>query len=392
LNKVGVNSGASSQFTYDNANQLQTGTFKDTSGTVNTVTYQYDGNGNQVGRNSTQLSYDQGNHLTDYGASHYTYDGDGLRQSKTTAGTATQQTWSHSGGLPLLVQDGSTSYVSGPNGLPVEQVNSDGSTLYYHQDQLGSTRALTDGSGSVDGSWQFDAYGNTVSSSVPSHPNPFLFAGQYQDSESGLYYLRARFYDPSLGQFIARDPVATVTRQPYSYVGDNPTNLTDPTGLFCRWLQGTGSLDLGLLNPLVSQALGGEMGSCSLNSNGLAGLQSGGTFQAITHSYVPGSAVSNGTDQFALGGFAGLGASVGFSNADWPRQLAEISDSWNINLAIGGAQFSVSIGGVGHTYVNPSGGPPTRDFIWAVSGSYKVGGGYGVSVTHQTSDMPWFHW
>jgi hypothetical protein len=47
-----------------------------------------------------------------------------------------------------------------------------------------------------------------------------------------MYYLRARYYDPSTGQFISRDPMVASTRQPYAYAYDNPTNLTDPTGLW----------------------------------------------------------------------------------------------------------------------------------------------------------------
>ena len=53
------------------------------------------------------------------------------------------------------------------------------------------------------------------------------------DPNTGLIYMRARYYDPSTGQFISRDPLEELTRQPYSYVNDNPLNGTDPTGLSC---------------------------------------------------------------------------------------------------------------------------------------------------------------
>ena len=56
--------------------------------------------------------------------SSYTYDGDGLRQSKTVSGTTTAETWDIAAGLPLLVQDGSTRYVPGPAGSPLEQIAS----------------------------------------------------------------------------------------------------------------------------------------------------------------------------------------------------------------------------------------------------------------------------
>jgi RHS repeat-associated protein len=58
-------------------------------------------------------------------------------------------------------------------------------------------------------------------------------AGQYTDAESGLIYLRARYYDPATGQFLTRDPIESITRSAYGYVGGNPLNATDPLGLFC---------------------------------------------------------------------------------------------------------------------------------------------------------------
>jgi RHS repeat-associated protein len=181
---------------------------------------------------ATNLAYDQANRLVGYGSvATYGYDGDGLRMSKTLARDP-QFTWDVAEGLPLIIQDGSTSYVTGPGGLPLEQVGGpDGrSVLYYHQDQLGSTRALTDGSGAVVQTYRYDPYGNLAASSG-STSNPFRFAGQYLDTESGLYYLRARYYDPATAQFVSVDPVVGRTGQPYVYVADSPLNGVDPGGL-----------------------------------------------------------------------------------------------------------------------------------------------------------------
>jgi RHS repeat-associated protein len=103
--------------------------------------------------------------------------------------------------------------------------------LYYYQDQLGSIRALLDGSGKAQATYVFDAYGN-VTSTTGTVSNPFQFAGQYTDSESGLQYLRARYYDPNTEQFLTVDPLADVTGQPYGYASDSPLNQLDPTGLW----------------------------------------------------------------------------------------------------------------------------------------------------------------
>jgi RHS repeat-associated protein len=68
-----------------------------------------------------------------------------------------------------------------------------------------------------------EVYGGTATS-------PFGYAGQYTDSESGLQYLRAWYYDPGTAQFLTVDPLVGVTGQPYSYAGDNALNAIDPLG------------------------------------------------------------------------------------------------------------------------------------------------------------------
>jgi RHS repeat-associated protein len=132
------------------------------------------------------------------------------------------------------VQDDGTRYVMGPGGVPLESVSVTGSVTYYYQDQLGSTRALLNGAGQAVGSYTYSPYG-TVYLHTGSATTPFGFAGQYTDAESGLQYLRARYYDPATQQFLTRDPLAMQTQQPYAYAADNPLNGTDPTGLCGEW-------------------------------------------------------------------------------------------------------------------------------------------------------------
>jgi RHS repeat-associated protein len=202
------------------------------------TTYSYDARGNRtavtpsVGQ-AQALSYDQANRLTSYAApstTSYTYNADGLRMSKTSGGTTTQFVWDVAVGLPLLLKEGTTAYLYGPGGLPLEQIGG-GTTYYFHQDQIGSTRLVTDASGAGIATYQFDPFGNLLASSG-SITNPFRFAGQYQDSESGLLYVRARFYEPATAQFLSRDPAVAATLHSYGYVDNNPLNRMDPTGLF----------------------------------------------------------------------------------------------------------------------------------------------------------------
>lgn len=167
----------------------------------------------------------------------YQYDGEGLRASKTAPdGTITTYLWDDSGPLPLLIGEttggNTTYYLYDTSGLPLEEVRPDNSTVrYYHHDQLGSTRLVTDGSGATTATFTYDAYGTSTSTSG-SVSTPLGYAGQYTDSETGFQYLRARYYDPTTGQFMTRDPLAAMTRSAYGYVYGNPLNGVDPAGLW----------------------------------------------------------------------------------------------------------------------------------------------------------------
>src|SRR5687767_2439108 len=87
----------------------------------------------------------------------------------------------------------------------------------------------------LKGSYSYDAYGNSQCT-MPGGPTgcsastSFGYTGQYQDNESGLLYLRARYYDPATEQFISRDPLEAQTGQPYTYAYANPVNFVDPSG------------------------------------------------------------------------------------------------------------------------------------------------------------------
>ncbi len=228
-----ITGGASKTMSYDQAHQLTTMT---TTGPPTTTTnYAYDLNGNRTSDGITPgaYAYDQANRLTGYLTSTtYAYDGDGLRTNKTGLTGAEPYTWDTAAPLPEIIGDATTAYVTGPGGLPLEQITSSGDVHYYHQDQLGSTRAITDQTGNVAATSTYDPYGNPVSQ-TGTLPNPFGYAGQYTDPETGLQYLRARYYDPQTQNFLTRDPLTPTTRTPYTYTNNTPTTTTDPTGLQC---------------------------------------------------------------------------------------------------------------------------------------------------------------
>jgi RHS repeat-associated protein len=200
-----------------------------------TRTFSYDAEGDRTGFTasngaSQSYSYDQALELTGVGGDvSYTYSGDRLRMSKTVGVTTMPFTWDVSSGVPVVLEDGINAYVYGPGGLPLEQVSGN-TALWFHHDQLGSTRLLTNGTGQAVATYAYTPYGSLLSSSGTAS-TPLLYAGQYRDSESGLYYLRARYYDPDTAQFVSRDPANAITRSAYAYVGGNPVNVTDPSGL-----------------------------------------------------------------------------------------------------------------------------------------------------------------
>ncbi len=161
--------------------------------------------------------------------SSYTYNGDGLRTSKTPAGSANPQQFVYdtTGSVPAVLSDGEAYYVYGADGYPLEMIQ--GTTVtWYHHDRLGSTRVLTDSSGTVIGTATYGAYGARTTTGATT---PLGYAGAYEDSESSLVYLVHRYYDPATGQFLTVDPLVTQTGQPYSYAGDDPVNGSDPNGL-----------------------------------------------------------------------------------------------------------------------------------------------------------------
>lgn len=205
-----------------------------------TVNFDYNGVGDRVSQidsvnGTTVYTYNQESQLTGYTygsvSASYTYNGDGLRMSKHVGASTQQMAWDTGGPLPMLLSDGVKKYLYGPDGLPMEEFGpADPGPYFYHADQLGSTRALTDPGGNVADTTDYDPYGVPVSS-TGSAANPFGYAGEYSDAESSLIYLRARSYDPATQQFLTRDPLLAATEQAYAYAGDGPLNATDPGGL-----------------------------------------------------------------------------------------------------------------------------------------------------------------
>lgn len=109
-----------------------------------------------------------------------------------------------------------------------------GAASFYEQDGLGTVTSLTASNGSVAQSYTYDSFGNQTASG--SLTNLFRYTGREFDTETNLYYYRARYYDPTAGRFLSEDPhdVGTLydAANIYVYVADNPTNYVDAYGLY----------------------------------------------------------------------------------------------------------------------------------------------------------------
>jgi RHS repeat-associated protein len=106
-----------------------------------------------------------------------------------------------------------------------------GVTSFYEQDAPRSITSLSDTAGAITDTYTYDSYGNLTASSGTT-TNPFRYTGREFDPETGLYYYRARYYDPQIGRFINEDPLGFDGGMDfYAYADNNPVNEIDPLGL-----------------------------------------------------------------------------------------------------------------------------------------------------------------
>jgi RHS repeat-associated protein len=124
-----------------------------------------------------------------------------------------------------------------------------GQTYYYHQNALWSVVAVTNSAGSVVERYRYDAYGGVIITDGAGNPlgssaiaNPWTYTGRQLDDETGLYFYRSRYLDPSKGRFTSRDSIG-IWGDPanmgngYTYLGNSPMDETDPEGTKKGWLK-----------------------------------------------------------------------------------------------------------------------------------------------------------
>ena len=242
------------RYEYNSLNQLT----KETGPEGETV-YEYDGDGNLILKETPDTSenytYSADGKLLSYKSvtgsvvteEVYTYDGEGNRLSKETKKAGEDK-------KVYYVMDNLTGYSRTVLELDEEKqiktvytrgdgllsIRTGSETRTYISDGHGDVRYLTDEEGKITDAYRYSAYGELIEKTGTTE-NPYLYCGEYNDEGTGLYYLRARYMNPSTGTFISMDSYRGNTYDPaslhkYTYAQNNPQMYHDPSGHFVALL------------------------------------------------------------------------------------------------------------------------------------------------------------
>ena len=230
--------------------------WKDKLTKVNGSNISYDANGNPLTyRDGMSMTWKNGRQLTtltngDTSIS-YGYDSDSVRTTKTVNGV--KYTYAYLNGQLMYETRGDAKfyYSYDANGIlyNVRYTLTDGGTeysYYYTHNSRGDIVGIYNGAGELKAHYEYDAWGNVISITDnngnaitnPNHIgnlNPFRYRGYYQDTETGLYYLMSRYYDPITHRFINADGyfqsgTSILDANTFAYCGNNPVLNVDPLG------------------------------------------------------------------------------------------------------------------------------------------------------------------
>ena len=259
---IRVSGADESSYTYDNRGNLLSKTedgipvqyaytnaqWPDQVTAVDGVALTYDQVGNLTGYGARQYNWTRGKLLEsvtdEQGSYTYTYDADGYRATKVTANGKT--TFDTIGGQ-LLAQAGPEGnlYFQYSGGTPFGFVLDD--IQYYYLTNLnGDVVGITDAQGNLLAQYVYDPWGKLlqINTTEPDNAdqlavataNPLRYRGYYYDSETGMYYLQSRYYDPDLGRFISADDFDCLTTSnffsvnAYAYCWNSPIAFKDSEG------------------------------------------------------------------------------------------------------------------------------------------------------------------
>jgi RHS repeat-associated protein len=233
------------QYKYDKLNRMI-----EITGPERVIKYHYDSRGNRIASinhnldssSDTQFKYNALNQLSSVKKDNqiettYDYNSQGLRSVKTTGNDKVFYNYDLDGRI-ISESNGTNqieaNYIWGQGRVLVKHEKSVGGQYYYLYNGHGDVIEILDDHGNTVNSYQYDEWGN-ITNQVEAIINPFKYTGEVFDEESGLYYLRARYYDPTSGRFISKDTYEGNITNPlslnqYTYVGNNPLKYIDPSG------------------------------------------------------------------------------------------------------------------------------------------------------------------
>ena len=229
-------------YSYNAADQLTSRT-----GPGGSVSYAYDPNGNQTVAGGQTFTYDLAGRMASAKSGNttttYTYDGDGKRLQASSGSQASKKTnylWDPNAPLAQLVReaDGNGALLRRYlHGQDLISMTSSGSDYFFHYDRLGSVANLTSSTGALQWTYSYEPFGTSRSQvqHTPGAPtNLMRFTGELFDVGTGLYHLRARQYDATIGRFLQIDPATPKIADPYVaayvYVNNRPAVFVDPSG------------------------------------------------------------------------------------------------------------------------------------------------------------------
>ncbi|MED1854846.1 RHS repeat-associated core domain-containing protein, partial [Brevibacillus borstelensis] len=168
----------------------------------------------------------------------YTYYPDGLRATKTADGSETRYVYLNGRVIEELDKNGQlkAQNIWGNELLSRKDVAAN-KRGYYLYNSHGDVVKVVGENGEELNRYEYDTWGN-LTAKTEGMSNPFTYSGEILDGETGFYYLRARYYDPTVGRFISEDTYKGQVDNPltlnrYTYVHNNPLVNIDPTGNYC---------------------------------------------------------------------------------------------------------------------------------------------------------------
>lgn len=215
--------------------------------TFGTEACEYDAIGNPTTYRGKSVSWSNGRQMTSYDGTAFTYDGLGRRLSKGNI------TYTYDSNNRVIKQSNGIEFIYDNSGVAGIVYNS--GTYLYRKDGQGNIIALLDSNGNIVVEYKYDAWGNHAvldangadinDLSHIGNLNPFRYRGYYYDEETGLYYLKSRYYDPEVGRFITIDDISYLDPETinglnlYAYCGNNPVMRVDENGnAWWDWLLG----------------------------------------------------------------------------------------------------------------------------------------------------------